>query len=206
MDTMDTIASRLLVTTNHDALFHAEEGRPDPVGGLGNIFCNIDSPGMQGKVPTSEVKVKLLNPPPVLSNSTRLQNAYACASMSLRQECGSGCGRGAWRWEALWDDRIAVRGCPRSQYCSPAIKDLPGNLHEMARWHTYIVTENLEVHPSSVAKGMDLLRGVQYSQVIKEKRVVGSDEVLGIQPKLLFHSAYYPYIRLPSSIPWSLNT
>ncbi|KAG0564484.1 hypothetical protein KC19_8G114100 [Ceratodon purpureus] len=129
---------------------HAIEGRLNPIGGLGNIFANFQSPGMDGKVSTSEVIAKLLNPPPVLCNPTQLMNAYACAYMQSEPN---------WSW-------------------SRKNKGQLDKLHEMAKWHTYIVTEALEVHPSSVAKGMDLLRDVQFGKVIKKKRIFGSDEVL----------------------------
>ncbi|KAG0608499.1 hypothetical protein M758_8G110500 [Ceratodon purpureus] len=157
---------------------HAIEGRLNSVGGLGNIFGNFQSPGMDGKVSTPEVIAKLLNPPPVLSIPTRLEKAYACVNISNMYKRCERCGQAAWCWETLWD----FTRCPNVSNAPCAITSVgqpDKRVHEMAKWHTYIVTEALEVHPSSVAKGMDLLRDVHlFGNVIKKKRVFGSAEVL----------------------------
>lgn len=194
------------------------KGHPDPnIGGLGNIFCNIEVPGMQGKVPTSELEAKLLNPPTVLGNDKRLESAYACATMSLRRECGL-CQTGTWSWESLWDDRITAtrfQGGYDASSCSMCKRDMkimdsPGTrLQEMAEWHTYIVTEKLEVHPSSVAKGMDLLGELPFTkrndQVLKKKCVVGKHEVNHIQPNFCSTILHLRDIKLPSSISMKLE-
>ena len=87
------------------ALSHVGVPPLEPVETLGNILHGIGIPlhVLLRGTGNSELKDKLLNPLPVLDNSTQVEDCYACVSMTGMKDCNRhACHRAGYQsWELL---------------------------------------------------------------------------------------------------------